>query len=65
MEKRWKNIDDWKRKCYEENLPQLYCVHQKLHREWPGTEPGCRGEGSDTNRQSHGTAFWQVLVPGV
>jgi hypothetical protein len=53
-----------------ESMSQCHFVYHKSHMDWPGREPGLRGERPATNRLSHGTAkkalegclFYDILV---
>jgi hypothetical protein len=44
-----------------ENLPQRHFVHYKSHLPDPGSNPGCRGGKSATNRLNYGAATLQCV----
>jgi hypothetical protein len=63
MEHRWNEIDRGKPKYSERNLSQCHFVHHKSYMDWPGSNPGLRGEKPVTNRLRHGTASVSYITP--
>jgi hypothetical protein len=49
----------WKEKTEElgDKPVPVHSVLHKSHMDWPGRKLGLRGERSETNRLSHGTAY--------
>jgi hypothetical protein len=59
-EPRWNGTDREKPNNSEKNVSQCHFVHHKSQNDWPGREPGLRGERPATNRLSHGTTYWYL-----
>jgi hypothetical protein len=49
MQHWWDDTDRGKPKYFEKSLSYSNFVHPKSHVDWPGLEPGVRGERSTTN----------------
>jgi hypothetical protein len=49
MEHWWNDNYGWKPKYLKKNLSHCHSVHHKSHMDWPGIEPGLRGEKAVTN----------------
>jgi hypothetical protein len=57
VEPRWNDIDRGKPKNWKKSLLQCHFVHYKSQMDWPGENPGIRGEIPASNRLSHGTGL--------
>ena len=50
-----------KMKCSERKLSQCHLTYHKSNMDWPWIEMDLRGERSDTNSLSEGTALWWIM----